>query len=345
MIWAMRLLVLGGTAFLGRAVARQARDAGHDVTCAARGESGQPPADVTFVRVDRDVDGGLAPLAGQTFDAVVDVSSRPSQVRRAIAELGGRAGHWSYVSTGSVYADDSTPHQRAGASPVVAAAPPEVDDPREDNFAAYGPCKVACEEAVLGAAPDAFICRAGLIVGPEDDSGRFTYWVTRLARGGEVLAPGAPAESVQWVDVRDLADWLVMAGETGLAAVLDGIGAPTSRVDFLTGIARGLGVPAELTWVDQEFLTAHEVRPWAGPRSLPLWLPVPEYGGFLTRDVSASLAAGLRTRDVAETARDTLAWVRDAQPDSTDWPGLTPDDEAELLAAWHEQSSAKSPRR
>lgn len=332
----MRLLVLGGTAFLGRAVAGHALAAGHQVTCAARGESGMPPDGVTFVRVDRDIDGGLAPLAGATFDAVVDVSSRPSQVRRATAELSGRVGHWAYVSTGSVYSDEATTGQRAATAPVVAAAPPGSDDPRADNFAAYGPCKVACEQAVLATDPDAFVCRAGLIVGPEDGSGRFTYWVDRLARGGEVLVPGRPEDRVQWVDVRDLAQWLVHAAGTGLAGVNDGIGAPVGRGEFLAGVSRGVAGTAELTWVDQEFLVAHEVRPWMGQRALPMWLPLPEYAGFMSRDVSASLAAGLTTRDVAETARDTLAWlslVPDA--DRADLPGLSAGEESALLAAWH----------
>jgi nucleoside-diphosphate-sugar epimerase len=329
----MRLLVLGGTAFLGRAVATHARDAGHDVTCAARGESGTPPDGVRFVRVDRDLLRGLDPLAGLTFDAVIDVSSRPSQVRSAVAEL---AGHWVYVSTGSVYADAATPGQRAESAPVKAAAPPEVDDPGADDHAAYGPCKVACENAVLGAHRDAFVCRAGLIVGPEDDSGRFAYWVDRLSRGGEVLAPGRPDDLVQWVDVRDLAAWLVSAAGSRLGGVYDGVGAPVPFADFLASVARGVATQAQLTWVDQEFLTEREVRPWMGGRSLPLWLPRPEYGGFLTRDVTASLAAGLVTRDVAETAADTLAWLRSAPDlDTSSWPGLTAEDEAELLAAWH----------
>jgi len=329
----MRLLVLGGTAFLGRAVASHARDAGHDVTCAARGESGAPPKGVTFVRVDRDLPDGLAPLSGSAFDAVVDVSSRPSQVRRAVAEF---AGHWVYVSTGSVYADPATAGQRADSAPVQDAAPPEVDDPRADDGAAYGPCKVACEEAVLAAHPGAFICRAGLIVGPEDDSGRFAYWVDRLARGGEVLAPGRPDDLAQWVDVRDLAAWLVSAAESGLGGVYDGIGAPVPFAEFLASVSRGVATPARLTWVEQEFLTEHEVRPWAGRRSLPLWLPLPEYGGFLSRDVSASLAAGLVTRDLAATAADTLAWLRsEPDRDTSSWPGLTADEESELLTAWH----------
>ncbi|HZN20828.1 MAG TPA: NAD-dependent epimerase/dehydratase family protein [Micromonosporaceae bacterium] len=344
----MRLLILGGTAFLGRATAEAARAAGHEVTCAARGESGPPPEGVTFVRVDRDAPDGLAPLEESTFDAVVDVSSRPSQVRKAVAALAGSTGHWTYVSTGSVYADRVTPGQRAGSAPVLAAAPPEVDDPAADDYKAYGPCKVACEEAVrAGVGLDrGFICRAGLIVGPGDDSGRFAYWVDRLARGGEVLVPGRPSDPVQWVDVRDLAEWLVRAAQSGLTGGYDGIGPPVSRIDFLQAVSRGVAaesqrsrgvtVDPQWTWVDQDFLSEHGVQPWMGPRSLPMWLPLPDYGGFMTRDVSASLAAGLATRDVADTARDTLAWLGGVPlADRAGWPGLAAEDEAALLAAWH----------
>lgn len=329
----MRLLILGGTAFLGRATAETARAAGHEVTCAARGKSGPPPEGVTFIRVDRDAPDGLSPLEEGTFDAVVDVSSRPSQVRKAVAALANRTRHWTYVSTGSVYADRATPGQRADSAPVLAAAPPEMDDPT----AAYGPCKVACEEAVrAGVGPDrVFICRAGLIVGPGDDSGRFAYWVDRLARGGEVLAPGRPTDPVQWVDVRDLAAWLVRAAESGLTGGYDGIGAPVSRVDFLDAVRRGVAGDTRLTWVDQKFLSEHGIQPWAGQRSLPMWLPLPDYGGFMTRDVSASLAAGLSTRDVAQTARDTLTWLGSVPPaDRSEWPGLDAEEEAALLAAW-----------
>jgi len=332
----MRLLVLGGTAFLGHTVARQALDAGHEVTCAARGVSGEPPAGAELVRVDRDVDDGLVPLAGRTFDAMVDVSSRPGQVRRAVAALAGRVGHVTYVSTGSVYADTSTPGQRASRAPVVDPAPPELDDPSADGFAAYGPCKVAAEQAVLdGFGTDrTFICRAGLIIGPGDRSGRFTYWVARLARGGEVLAPGEPTECVQYVDVRDLAVWIVQAPASGLTGVYDGIGAPVPREHFLTHVAAGVGAPVAFTWVDQQFLLDQGIAPWMGERSLPMWLPVPRYAGFLSRDVSASLAAGLSTRDVAHTARDTRAWLgTDPRLDDPP-PGLRPEDEATLLAAW-----------
>jgi nucleoside-diphosphate-sugar epimerase len=329
----MHVLVLGGTAFLGRAVARLARAAGHEVTCAARGQSGPPPDGVRFVAVDRDAPDGLAPLNGATFDAVVDVARRPSHARAAVAALGKRVGHWSYVSSCSVYADHAIPNQRAGTAPLLPAAPPEVDDADGE---AYGICKVACEEAVTaGIGPDrSFLCRAGLIVGPEDTSGRFEYWVRRLARGGEVLAPGEPDERVQFVDVRDLAAWLVTAAETGLTGAYDGIGAPIRRADFLADVATGVGTAPSYTWVDQEFLAAHDVRPWMGERALPLWLPLPEYAGFMTRDTAPAVDAGLRTRDLADTARDTWQWISD-RPGSALRGGLPAEDEAAVLAAWH----------
>jgi len=333
----MRLLVLGGTAFLGRAIARLARAAGHDVTCAARGVTGEPVDGVTFVRVDRDNPDGLAPLRESEFDALVDVSSKPSQVRRAAAELAQRVAHATYVSTGSVYTDHTTPHQRAAGAPIFDPAPPEVDDPAD--METYGPRKVACEQAVFDAFGDrAFICRAGLIIGPEDRTNRFGYWVARLADGGEVLAPGRPEDLVQYVDVRDLADWIIRAPSIELTGVFDGIGAPVSFEHFLTHVGVGVATPVELIWVDQEFLEAQRVRPWSGERSLPLWLPLPDYAGFSSRDVAVSLDAGLATRDVAETTRDTLRWLH-ALPEPPSDAGLSRDDEAELLAKWRTRTA------
>jgi nucleoside-diphosphate-sugar epimerase len=334
----MRLLVLGGTVFLGRAVARHARAAGHDVTCAARGRGGDPVDGVRFVPVDRDAPDGLAALAGERYDAVVDVARLPSHVRAAVADLGARVDHWVFVSTCSVYADNATPGQRAETAPLLPPAPADTD--LDDSGAEeYGRNKVACERAVVAAvgADRAMLCRAGLIVGPEDPSGRFEYWVRRMARGGEVLAPGRPADAVQFVDVRDLAAWLVAAAQAGLAGTYDGMGAPMPRADLLAGLADGTGSHPVLTWVDQDFLVARDVQPWAGPRSLPLWLPLPEYAGFLARDVAPALAAGLRTRPVAETARDTLAWLAD-QPDAVERCGLPAADEAELLRRWRERA-------
>ncbi|GGM75892.1 NAD-dependent epimerase/dehydratase family protein [Dactylosporangium sucinum] len=327
----MKILVLGGTVFLGRAVARQARDAGHEVVCAARGESGEPVEGVAFVRVDRDRPDGLDALDG-TFDAVVDVGRRPSHVRHAATSLRGRAGHFTFVSSGSVYADAATPGQTVATAPVMAPAEPGFDDPSADAEA-YGRCKVTCEQVVSGTfgTEASFICRAGLIVGPEDPTGRFDYWVRRHARGGEILAPGTPDERVQVVDVRDLAGWIVQAAERGLAGTFDGIGSPVTRREFHAALAEGAPSVHELTWIPQEFLAAREVAPWSGPRSLPVWLPLPEYAGFLTRDDGPSIAAGLRTRPLAETVADTRSGLRD-EPHRI---GLTEEEEAELLREWH----------
>jgi nucleoside-diphosphate-sugar epimerase len=330
----MRLLILGGTVFLGRAVARHARDAGHDVICAARGASGAVPDGVRLVRVDRDRSDGLSPLDGQRFDVVVDVARRPSHVRRALATLADRVGRWTFVSTCSVYADHGTPGQRAESAALLAPALPEIDDAEGEQ---YGPCKVAAEEAVASSGVPAFVCRAGLIVGPEDPSGRFDYWVARLARGGEVLAPGRPDDRVQWIDVRDLAAWLVLGAETGVTGTYDGIGAPVPRSQFLAGVAEGIGVKPKLTWVDQQFLAEQGVQPWSGERSLPMWLPLPDYAGFMTRDVSPALRTGLLTRPLDDTARDTLRWLRTG-PDRTLSVGLDPDDEANVLREWHDQA-------
>jgi hypothetical protein len=217
---------------------------------------------------------------------------------------------------------------------VYEPAPPEIDDPT--TLENYGPCKVASEQAVVGGfgADRSFVCRAGLIIGPEDYTNRFAYWVSRLADGGEVLAPGEPGDQVQYVDVHDLAAWIVRAGETGLAGTFDGIGAPVTREHFLVHVAAGVGGPVELTWVPQEFLLGQDVRPWGGERSVPLWLPLPDYGGFLTRDVTPSLDAGLTTRDVSDTSRETLTWLHGVAEAPAD-AGLTRADEAAVLAAWH----------
>ena len=325
--------MLGGTVFVGRAVAIHARAAGHDVTCAARGVSGAPPDGVRFIVIDRDVHDGYAPLIGERFDAVVDVSRHPGQVRRAVTALRHRVGHWTFVSTVTVYADNRTPGQRAATAPLRAQAPAEVE--RGDGDA-YGPAKVACERIVGDAA---FICRPGLVVGPEDPTGRFTYWPLRLARGGEVLAPGTPADPVQYIDVRDLAAWIIHAIEMGLTGIYDAVCSPRPMGDFLSECAAGARGGCSFTWVDRAFLEAHDVRRWAGPRSIPLWVPLPELGGFLTRDHTAAYTAGLRVRPVADTARDTLAWARAADAPVT---GLTAEEEAALLRAWHMRRGAVS---
>jgi len=321
----MRLLILGGTQFLGRAIASHAAANGHDVTCAARGVAGPVAQGVRFIRVDRDEEDGLAPLAGQAFDAVVDVSRHPGQVRRAVAALKPRVGHWTFVSTVSVYADNRTPGQRADTAPLKAPVAPEVEHSTEPT---YGTAKVACEHAV---GDGAFICRAGLIVGPEDPTGRFTYWPTRLDRGGEVLVPGPHDDALQFIDVRDLAQWIVHAAQTGLTGCFDGIGPTYSRAQFMAECAEAVGSSCTFTWVDRAFLERQDIRRWSGPRALPMWLPLPDYAGFATRDTSPARAAGLTVRPLAQTARDTLAWARAGGPVT----GLTAEEERAALQAWH----------
>lgn len=322
----MRLLILGGTQFLGRAIAAQACATGHDVTCAARGVAGAAPQGARFIRVDRDDPDGLAPLGREMFDTVVDVSRHPGPVRRAVKALKPRTAHWTFVSTVSVYADNRTAGQRADTAPLRAPTGPDVENCTEET---YGAAKVACEQAV---GENAFICRAGLIAGPGDPTGRFTYWPVRLARGGEVLVPGTPDDAVQLIDVRDLARWIVLAAQTHLNGTFDAIGPSMTRGEFLAECARGVGASCTFAWAERAFLERHEIRRWAGPRSLPLWVPLPDMAGFNARDTSPAHAAGLTVRPLAETARDTLAWARATDTAVT---GLTADEERAALEAWH----------
>jgi len=327
----MRILVLGGTVFLGRAVARQALAAGHDVTCAARGSSGEPIDGVRFVKVDRDDPDGLSGIDGE-YDAMVDVARRPSHVRPAVGALAGRVGHVTFVSTGSVYSDISTPGQRFETAPIMEPAPPDFDDPAQDPDA-YGRCKVTCEQLVTDAFGEdhVFLCRPGLIVGPEDPTGRFDYWVRRAARGGEILVSGTPDDLVQLVDVRDVAGWIIAAAEARLTGTYDAVSPPITRQEFMDALVED---GSTTTYVPQQFLLEHEIEPWSGPRSLPLWLPLPEYAGFMSRDVTPSLEVGLQPRPLADTARDTAAALRDDTPRI----GLTEAEETEILDAWHARS-------
>jgi len=325
----MRLLVLGGTVFLSKAVAADAVAHGHEVTCAARGTSGSVPDGARLVTVDRS-----QPLADLgEFDAVVDVARLPSWVRSAVAAY--PSAHWVFVSTINVYADDATPGGTPATLPLVESM--EEDADLKENPEAYGPMKVACERAVLDGAASAMVMRPGLIVGPGDPSGRFTYWPRRLAAGGEVLAPGDPADAMQVADVRDLAAWAVTACEERTTGVYDGVGPAMPLSQLLAQCAEGVDSEVTWTWVDQEFLQAQEVEPWMGPGAIPLWLPRPEYDGLPAHDVQPSLEAGLTIRPLAETTRDTLAWL-EASPEAV-VSGIDHDREKELLVAWHARAS------
>ncbi|HEU5039032.1 MAG TPA: NAD-dependent epimerase/dehydratase family protein [Nocardioides sp.] len=324
----MRILVLGGSVFLSKAVATDALARGHEVTCATRGASGPVPEGATFVAWDRH-DPVPGELASATYDAVVDVARIPSWVRAGVAAF--PDAHWVFVSTVNVYADDSTPGGTPATLPLREPQPADVDlkvDPE-----AYGPMKVACEQVVRDGAASWTVIRPGLIVGPDDPTGRFTYWPARLAGGGEALAGGDPGDAMQVIDVRDLAAWIVTCAEHRTPGDHDGVGEVLPIRDLLAQVAVGVNSDAALTWVPQEFLAEQGVEPWMGPEALPLWLPRPEYDGLGSHDPAPSYAAGLVLRPVADTARDTLAWLR-ATPNAP-VSGMSREKEAAVLSAWH----------
>lgn len=327
----MRLLVLGGTVFLSRAIAAEAVTRGHDVTCAARGTTGSVPDGATLVKIDRNAADGLAPLAGEAFDAVVDVATQNYPwVADALAALGAKAGHWTFVSTISVYADSEQQGQRPG-SPVLAPLR-EGSQPGERDPEQYGAVKVASEDAVREVLGDrAFVVRPGLITGPGDGSDRFGYWPGRFARGGRVLVPDSPDQPIQHIDVRDLASWIVDAGENGLTGTYDGIG-PVGRLgEVLREIAAAVGTDVELVPATPDALEAAGVNAWGGPRSLPLWLPTSHWG-LSSHDPAPSLAAGMRIRPLTETVAAALETERELGLDRERRSGLSGAEEAEVLA-------------
>ena len=323
----MKLLVLGGTRFLSHAIASEAVGRGHDVTCAARGESGAVPAGAGHVVLDRSAP-DWSGLRGD-FDAVVDVARSPTWVADALAALADRADHWTFVSSISVYADHSTPGGGPDALPLL---PPITEDVEQDTPEKYGSSKVGCEQHVQAEAAQPLVVRPGLIVGPGDPSGRFSYWPERLADGGDVLAPESPDRETQVIDVRDLAAWIVTAAEDRLTGVYDATGQVQRLGDLVDDVARAVGGSATPVWADAGFLLERDVRHWSGPRSLPLWLPE-EARGMTTHDVSSAFAAGLTIRPIGETAADTLAWLR--QEEDAPRTGLTRAEEQDLLDDWH----------
>ncbi|MGF0117309.1 NAD-dependent epimerase/dehydratase family protein [Promicromonospora sp. Marseille-Q5078] len=336
----MKLLVLGGSVFLSRAVAADAVARGHEVVTVSRGRSGEVPDGVRHVVADRG-EPFPAVLADEGFDAVVDVSRTPSHVRRAVAAL--PAAHWVFVSTVNVYADDSDP---AGPGEGRLRDPEPEDVDPSASAEAYGAMKVACEEIVRAGAVSAAVVRPGLIVGPGDPSGRFAYWPARMRRvlddgAADVLAPGDPADPVQVIDVRDLAAWVVDLAAARTEGVFDSVGPVTTTGTLLADVARGCGADPRWAWADSDRLEAADVRPWSGERSLPLWLPRPEYDGMPAHDARPALAAGLSPRPVADTARDTLDWLR-ATPDAA-VTGLTADEEAQVLDQVREHVETRTP--
>ena len=324
----MKILVLGGTVFLSKAITAEAVRRGHDVVCAARGASGGVPDGATLVQVDRNRPGAFDALTGEKFDAVIDVSKYSvNWVRDALEAFGATTPHWTFVSSISVYADHST-----GSDELL---PPLEDDPAEEFTAErYGSVKVASEIAVREAvASREFIVRAGLITGPDDPSDRFGYWPGRMAQGGRVVVPDSPDLGFQHIDARDLAQWIVFAAEERVTGTYDSTG-PVMPFQMAIGeIAGATAQPGtQLVPVPESVLKELNVNPWAGPRSLPLWLPQ-EWAKMVGRDVSNALANGLRVRPLAETALDSLNYERGLGLDRPRKAGLTQQEEQEILTA------------
>jgi 2'-hydroxyisoflavone reductase len=320
----MKLLMLGGTKFLGRHTVEAALDAGHQVTTFTRGLT-NPELFPEAEHLHGDRDGGLAALAGRTWDGVVDTSGYVPRVVRQSAELlRDAAKRYVFVSSISVYADLSNPVDEA--SPVAQLE----DAATEDVTEHYGALKAACERVVAELYRDRSArVRAGLIVGPHDPTDRFTYWPRRLAAGGAVLGPGDPAAAVQFVDARDLAAWLVQLALVGPGGTFNATGpAEPLRFDELLERARAvIGSDAHVVWTDEQRVLDAGVRAWT---ELPLWLPGHDYAGIAQADIIRALDAGLRFRPLEETVLDTLAWDRTVPGERTT---LSRRKEREILAA------------
>lgn len=321
----MKLLILGGTIFLGRAVTDAALARGHDVTHFNRGVSGARDARVETILGDRGSAEDLARLA-HDFDAVIDSSGYLPQVVARSVERFADVPRYHFVSTVSVYSGAD----RREDGPRL---PPPDPLPEQRSAEHYGACKTGCEDVVLETFGDrATIVRPGLIVGPYDPTDRFTWWPERVARGGEVLAPGAPDRPVQVIDVRDLAEWMVRLVEDDVAGTYNALGPVEGSLtmgELLETCKAVSGSDARFTWVDDATLEGAGVGAWV---EMPLWIPEPELsnGGHMRTPIARARAAGLRTRPIAETVRDTLAWSCSRVGHS--WKaGLDPAKEAGIL--------------
>jgi 2'-hydroxyisoflavone reductase len=333
----LHILVLGGTGFLGPHFVEAALAKGHTLTLFNRGKTNPHLfPELEKLHGDRKT-GDLAVLEGRVFDAVVDNSGYlPKNVTQS-AELLRTSSQYLFVSSVSAFRDQG----KAGlkeSDPVAPLTEPDTDD----VMTHYGALKAACEQAAEAAMPGRVtVVRPGLIVGPGDESDRFTYWPVRIARGGEVLAPGNPDDPVQFIDVRDLAAFMLLAVEKMATEVFSVVG-PIERMSvqgMLEGCIAALGSDATLTWADAAFLASQEVQPWM---QMTVWVPPDsEFGGLGAVDGSAAAAAGLTTRSIGDTAKDTLAWWNALPEERRKEPraGLAAEREVEVLAAWHGRST------
>jgi 2'-hydroxyisoflavone reductase len=323
----MDILVIGGTRFLGRHIVEAALAAGHRLTLFNRGQTNPELfPEVEKLHGDRTMD--LSALQGRHWDAAIDICGYVPRVVRSSAEILAEAvDQYTFISSISVYADFQQPGMDEHA-PTGVLTDPTTEEVTNET---YGPLKALCEQAVEQTLPGrALIIRPGYIVGPDDHTDRFTYWPHRIALGGEVLAPGDPEAPVQFIDVRDLSEWIVRMVAVGAIGCYNATGP-----DYTLEMGRLLAECKQLTdsdahfvWVDESFLEAQHVEP-------PIWTPSREVGGA-TIDCQHALEAGLILRPLSETIRATLAWDISRPNDYTLRAGLTREQEADLLHQWHE---------
>jgi 2'-hydroxyisoflavone reductase len=316
----VKLLVLGGTKFLGRALVEGALAAGHEVTTFNRGQT-NPELFSELEKLQGDRDGGLEALRGRSWNAVVDTSGYVPRIVRESAELLAEAAdRYAFVSSISFYADYREPRSEDDPAEQLGDLP---GDRLLEDYSNYGALKALCERQVQEVFGErTYIVRPGLIVGPRDPTDRFTYWPRRVRRGGPILAPAPPEQAVQMIDVRDLAGWMLRMLEEGHGGVFNATSPPGALT--LGSMLDGCGAE-EVVWVDEDFLLEQGVEGWS---DLPCWIPshVPDHACFQLVDVSRAVAAGLTFRPLAESADDVPEWTGKA--------GLTSEREAELLEAW-----------
>ena len=327
----MKLLILGGTVFLGRHLVDSALARGHEVTLFNRGQH-NPELFPGIEKLRGDRDGDLTVLQGRRWDTVIDTSGYlPRVVRASAAALASAVEHYTFISSISVYSDANQPG--LDESGIVGT----LEDPTVEEITGetYGPLKALCEQAVEEEMPGrALMIRPGLIVGPFDPTDRFTYWPHRVARGGEVLAPGRTKHATQIIDVRDLADWTVRMAERRASGIYNATGpAYTLTMGALLDTCQAVAQSdAAFTWADERFLLDQGVQPWS---ELPLWLPEAD-DTLSTVNCAKAFAAGLTMRPLAETVRDTLTWDI-TRPAGHEWrAGLSAERERQVLQNWHE---------
>jgi 2'-hydroxyisoflavone reductase len=342
----MKILILGGTVFLGRHLVDAALAQGHDVTIFHRGlHAWSPIPDVEQLRGDRTND--LTALRGRQWDRVIDTSGYvPGTVRASSQLLANQVTHYTFLSSISVYADFHTPasSETAPVSTITSTevqAAEQIQPPARGTVARsygdhYGALKALCEQALMETLPGRSLAiRPGLIVGPYDYSDRFPYWPRRVARGGEVLAPGRPERPLQFIDARDLAEWIVRMSETEQIGVYNASGPndPLSMQQLLEQCKQVTRSDATFCWLDDAFLLAEGVVPWS---QMPLWIPdEANMPGFLSVNCSKAFAAGLTFRPLTETIHDTWVWDM-TRPSDIEWEaGLDAEREAQLLHTWH----------